>query len=138
MLTLLHIHKEMATALTSGIVISVDCRYEQKFSNPSNRLFIFSYGIHIENKNTHPIKLLSRYWKISDSNTKKRIVEGEGVIGEQPSIEPGQTYSYRSTCDLNTDTGKMKGYYIMKNLETNDEFKVAIPEFLLMVPYRLN
>ena len=138
MLILLNILKEMATALTSGITISVDCRFEQKLSNPSNRLFIFSYGIRIENKSTQPIQLLSRYWKISDSNTKQREVKGKGVIGEQPIIEPGETYSYRSSCDFNTDTGIMKGYYIMKNLETNEEFKVAIPEFVLMVPYRLN
>ncbi len=135
---MLHILKEMATALTSGIVISVDCRFEQKLSNPANRLFVFSYGIRIENKNTQPIQLLSRYWKITDSNTQQREVKGTGVIGEQPIIEPGDNYSYRSSCDFTTDTGVMKGYYLMKNLETNEEFKVAIPEFILMVPYRLN
>ena len=128
----------MTTALTSGIIISVDCKYEERFSNPSAGLFMFSYGIHIENKNPYPIKLLSRYWKIVDSNTRQREVEGEGVIGEQPIIAPGESYAYRSSCDFTTDMGKMSGYYKMQNLESNLIFDVTIPEFFLMVPYRSN
>lgn len=128
----------MTTALTSGIKISVNCRYEDKFSNPQNQLYIFSYGIEIENKNPFPIQLISRHWYILDSNTKKREVEGEGVIGEQPLIQSGKSYSYRSTCDFSTDTGKMCGYYWMKNMVTGQMFKVDIPEFMLMVPYKLN
>lgn len=128
----------MTTALTSGIKISVNCRYEDKFSNPLNHLFIFSYGIEIENKNSYPIQLISRHWYILDSNTKRREVEGEGVIGEQPIILAGEKYTYRSTCDFTTDTGQMCGYYWMKNTGTGQRFKVEIPEFMLMVPYRLN
>ncbi len=128
----------MTTALTSGIKISVNCRYEDKFSNPRNHLFIFSYGIEIENKNSFPIQLISRHWYILDSNTKRREVEGEGVIGEQPVILPGEKFTYRSTCDFTTDTGKMCGYYWMKNTRTEQSFKVEIPEFMLMVPYKLN
>lgn len=128
----------MTTALTSGIMISVNCRFEEKFSNPTAGLFLFSYGIQIENKNPYPIKLLRRYWKITDSNTRQREVEGEGVIGEQPIINPGESYSYRSSCDFNTDMGKMSGYYTIQNLENDLEFNVEIPEFLLMVPYRSN
>ncbi len=128
----------MTTALTSGIMISVNCRYEEKFSNPKSGLFLFSYGIQIENKNPYPIKLLRRYWKITDSNTRQREVEGEGVIGEQPIINPGESYSYRSSCDFNTDMGKMSGYYTIQNRENDLVFNVEIPEFLLMVPYRSN
>lgn len=131
-------HEPMTTALTSGISISVDCRFEDKFSNPTNKLFIFSYGILIENKNPFPIQLLRRYWSIVDSNMAEREVNGDGVVGEQPIINPGESYSYRSSCDFNTDTGKMSGYYIMRNLENEKLLKVAIPEFLLIVPYRLN
>lgn len=128
----------MTTALTSGILISVDSRYEERFSNPSAGLFLFSYGIHIENRNSYPIKLLSRYWKIVDSNSRIREVRGEGVIGEQPIIAPGESYSYRSSSDFKTDMGKMHGYYTMQNLESNFIFDVVIPEFILTVPYRLN
>lgn len=128
----------MTTALNSGITISVDSRYEEKFSNPMAKLFLFSYGISIENKNKSAIQLISRYWEITDSNTHQRVVEGEGVIGEKPVINPGESYTYRSSCDLSTDMGKMKGYYVMKNLETGVSFNVEIPEFSLVVPYKLN
>ncbi len=128
----------MTTALTSGINISIDCSYEDRFSNPENELFMFSYKIEIENKNQFPIQLLRRHWHIIDSTTQSREVDGEGVIGEQPIIMPGDTFAYRSSCDFRTDTGKMCGYYIMENLETHDTFEVEIPEFLLMVPHKLN
>lgn len=128
----------MTTALNSGIIISVDSRYEEKFSNPVAKLYLFSYGIRIENKNQEAIQLLSRYWKITDSNTHEREVKGEGVIGEKPVIEPGESYTYRSSCDFTTDLGKMSGYYLMRNLENGLTFQVEIPEFSLIVPYKLN
>lgn len=128
----------MTTALTSGISITVDCSYEDRFSNPDNALFMFSYRIEIKNKNGFPIQLLRRHWHIIDSSTHSRDIEGEGVIGEQPIILPGESFSYRSSCDFTTDTGKMCGHYLMENLETNVQFKVEIPEFMLMVPHKLN
>ncbi len=128
----------MTTALTSGISISVDCSYEDRFSNPENELFMFSYKIQIENKNAFPIQLLRRHWHIIDSSTRSRQIEGEGVIGEQPIILPGQSFSYRSSCDFTTDTGKMCGHYMMENLENKEMFQVDIPEFMLMVPHKLN
>lgn len=128
----------MTTALTSGIAISVACSYEDKFSNPENELFMFSYRIQIENKNAFPIQLLRRHWLIIDSNTRSRQVEGEGVIGEKPIIMPGESFSYRSSCDFTTDTGKMCGHYMMENLESKETFMVDIPEFMLMVPHKLN
>ncbi len=99
---------------------------------------MFSYGINIENKNDFPIQLMRRFWHITDSNTRKREVEGEGVIGEQPVILPGKSYSYRSSCDFTTDTGRMHGNYQMLNLDTEEVFSVEIPSFMLMVPHRLN
>ncbi len=128
----------MTTALSSGVKISVNCRYESKFSNPEKSLFLFSYGIEIENTNVFPIKLLRRSWQIRDSSTRKREVEGEGVIGQQPVIESGKSYRYRSSCDFSTDTGKMYGFYQMENMETGEIFKVPIPAFMLIVPHRLN
>jgi ApaG protein len=128
----------MTTALTSGILISVSCRYESKFSNPAQNLYMFSYTIVIENKNDFPIQLKRRFWHITDSSTRKREVEGEGVIGEQPVIEPGKSYAYRSSCDFTTDTGRMHGSYQMQNLSTGVLFDVEIPSFVLMVPHRLN
>lgn len=128
----------MKTALTSGIKISVACQYEEQFSNPDKGLFMFSYTIWIENKNDFPIQLIKRHWHIVDSNTRAREVEGEGVIGQQPVILSGETYSYKSSCDFATDTGKMNGTYTMRNSLTKEEFDVEIPSFLLMVPHKLN
>ncbi len=128
----------MTTAISSGIKISVDCQYESRFSNPENNLFMFSYGIKIENKNNYPVQLLRRHWFIYDSNTKSREVEGEGVIGQQPIIMPGEAYAYRSSCDFTTDTGKMCGKYQMENLETGEVFDVPVPDFMLIVPHKLN
>ncbi len=99
---------------------------------------MFSYTIVIENKNDFLIQLKRRFWHITDSNTHKREVEGEGVIGEQPVIKPGKTYAYKSSCDFTTDTGRMHGSYQMMNLESGELFSVEIPSFVLMVPHRLN
>jgi ApaG protein len=128
----------MTTALTSGIRISVQCQYESRFSNPEKELFLFSYGIEIENKNEFAIQLMRRSWQITDSSTQKRVVEGEGVIGEQPVIKSGESYAYRSSCDFTTDTGQMSGTYQMKNLTSEEIFEVIIPSFMLMVPHKLN
>lgn len=128
----------MTTAVTSGIKISVKCNFEDKFSNPEHGIFLFSYDIEIENKNDFPIRLLKRHWYIWDSSTQRREVEGEGVIGLQPVIDSGDRYAYKSSCDFTTDTGKMYGHYIMKNLKTGNDFEVTIPSFMLMVPHKLN
>jgi ApaG protein len=128
----------MTTAITSGIQISVSCQYESRFSNPAKRIFLFSYGIEIQNNNPFPIQLLRRHWHIRDSSTRKREVEGDGVVGEQPIILGGERYAYRSNCDFSSDTGKMYGSYEMKNLETGEIFDAQIPAFTLMVPHKLN
>lgn len=128
----------MTTALTHGIYISVNCQYEKRFSNPDRDLFMFSYQIEIENTNDFPIQLMRRHWRIVDTAMHHREVCGDGVIGEQPVIEPGGRYRYKSACDFTTDTGRMVGHYEMKNLASNHEFQVDIPAFMLMVPHRLN
>jgi ApaG protein len=128
----------MVTALTSGVMISISCKYEPRFSNPGNSLFMFSYHINIENHNAFPIKLERRKWEIRDSSSHKREVEGEGVVGQQPLILPGENYTYRSSCDFSSDTGQMFGSYQMRNLENQTLFDVPIPPFMLMVPHKLN
>ena len=116
----------------------MSCQYEERFSNPENGVYLFSYQIRIENKNNFPIKLLKRHWYILDSLTHRREVEGEGVIGQQPLIESGEDYSYRSSCDFTSDTGKMYGTYLMENRDSGETFEVSIPSFTLMVPHKLN
>ena len=128
----------MVTAITQGVKISVETIYQDEHSNPANDHYMFAYRIEIENLSDFAIQLMRRQWFIFDSNGSVRDVEGEGVVGIQPVIDPGQSYSYVSGCNLKTDIGSMKGHYSMQRLVDETKFTVDIPEFELMVPYRLN
>lgn len=128
----------MVTAVTSGIKITVNTEYREDHSNPHNYLYLFSYHVTIENLNDFSVQLLRRHWKITDSNSDYREVKGDGVIGQQPVIEPGQSYEYESACNLNTDTGKMHGHYTFQKVLDGMLFEVEIPEFYMVAPYRLN
>lgn len=128
----------MVTAITLGVKISVETNYQDDHSDPANGDFLFAYRIKIENLTDYTVQLKRRQWFIFDSNGNQREVEGEGVVGEQPIIEPGEYHSYVSACNLNTDIGSMSGNYLMTRLADNKDFIVDIPEFELIVPYRLN
>ena len=128
----------MVTAITEGVKISVETIYQDEHSNPANEHFMFAYRIEVENLSDQSVQLMRRKWFIFDSNGTTRDVEGEGVVGLQPVIAPGESYSYVSGCNLKTDIGTMRGYYSMNNLVTETSFNVEIPEFQLVVPYRLN
>jgi ApaG protein len=128
----------MVTAITSGVKISVDTIFRDEHSSPENEHYMFAYRIFIENLSNFSVQLMRRHWFIFDSNGTMREVEGEGVIGEQPIIKPGQTFSYVSGCNLKTDVGSMRGKYSMHNLTDETSFEVEIPEFELIVPYKLN
>ncbi len=128
----------MINAITDGVVISVECSYKKEYSNPALTEFLFAYRITIENKNAFPIKLWSRYWHIFDSNNSIKEVEGDGVVGVQPIIQPNEQYNYISACSLQTEIGKMQGTYTMQNLYTLKKFKVRIPVFNLIYPGKLN
>ena len=128
----------METAITNGIKISVRSAFRPDHSAASKNLFVFSYEIKIENNSKYQVQLMRRHWNIIDSNGLKREVEGEGVIGEQPILGPGDVHRYESASDLQTDIGTMEGTYLMKNLDTSELFDVTIPKFLMQVPFRLN
>lgn len=128
----------MVTAITEGVKISVETVYQDEHSNPTSEHFMFAYRISVENLSDYTIQLMRRKWFIFDSNGTIREVEGEGVVGQQPIIEPGDSYSYVSGCNLKTDIGSMRGNYTMHNLVQETSFKVEIPEFELIVPFRLN
>ncbi|MNJ99972.1 CO2+/MG2+ efflux protein ApaG [compost metagenome] len=128
----------MVTAITQGIKISVDTIYQDEHSNPANGHFMFAYRIHIENLTDYEIQLMRRQWFIFDSNGVVREVEGEGVVGVQPVIGAGDSYSYVSGSNLKTDIGSMRGRYLMQRHLDGTEFMVDIPEFELIVPFRLN
>ncbi len=128
----------MVTQITEGVKISVETLYQPAYSNPANDYYLFAYKINIENLSEYSVQLMSRHWHIYDSNGTHREVEGEGVIGQQPIIEPGSSHEYTSGCNLKTDMGNMKGSYQMRRTIDNAEFRVTIPEFYLIAPYRLN
>lgn len=128
----------MVTAITQDVKISVDTTYQDEFSIPENAHFMFGYRITIENLGHHAVQLLRRKWYIFDVSGYCRIVEGDGVVGSQPILQPGETYIYDSGCNLKSEIGSMKGHYEMIRLVDEEIFQVEIPEFKLIVPYKLN
>jgi ApaG protein len=128
----------MINTITEGVKVSVETIYQPEYSNPANDHFMFAYKINIENVGNYAVQLLRRHWTIFDSNGTRREVEGEGVVGLQPVIEPGASHEYVSGCNLKTDTGSMKGEYQMMKLVDDTLFNVTIPEFQLIAPYKLN
>jgi ApaG protein len=128
----------MLTKTTNGVKISVETFYQPEYSQPLNNEFMFAYRIAITNESEYTIKLLRRHWVVVDSNGIVREVEGEGVVGQQPVIEPGQTHPYVSGSHLRTEMGKMRGFYTMERLIDGKLFKVEIPEFPLIAPFKMN
>lgn len=128
----------MVQQVTEGVSIMVETFYQPGHSNPMNSEFLFAYRITIENLSAHPVKLLSRHWHIVDSNGTHREVEGEGVVGQQPVIASGDSYQYSSAANLHSDIGKMYGTYVVEDLFNKRKIKVAIPEFQLIAPAKLN
>lgn len=128
----------MTTQITEGVRISVEQVYQQEYSNPSKQHFMFSYRITIENLGHDTVQLISRHWDIFDSLNDTIQVDGEGVVGEQPILEPGETHQYISGCNLKSEIGYMEGYYMMSRLKDGSLFTVEIPRFNLVASYKLN
>jgi len=128
----------MVSKISEGVTISVETFYQPEYSNPITSEFMFAYRITIENNNSFPVQLLRRHWYIFDSNAEHREVEGEGVIGVQPNINPGEKYQYVSGCNLRSEMGKMHGVYFMENSNNKKTFLVNIPAFEMIVPLKLN
>ncbi|WP_027000904.1 Co2+/Mg2+ efflux protein ApaG [Eisenibacter elegans] len=128
----------MATQVSEGIKISVLTQYQADYSSPQQFHYVFTYRIRIENESPHTVQLLRRHWYIYDANGTLKEVEGEGVVGQQPILEPGDVYEYVSGCNLRTGMGKMRGNYLMERILDGKSFRATIPEFTLVVPYLLN
>lgn len=128
----------VVTAITEGIKVSVETSYQPEYSSPAQNHYVFTYKITIENNGDYTIKLHRRHWHIHDANNSIREVEGEGVVGQQPILEPGETHQYVSGCNLRSGYGKMFGTYLMEKIVDGKQFEVTIPEFNMIVPYLLN
>ncbi|MBS1977629.1 MAG: Co2+/Mg2+ efflux protein ApaG [Bacteroidetes bacterium] len=128
----------MITEITRGVRVSVETEYQPSYSSPSQYHYVFTYRITIENGSDFTIQLLRRKWNIYDAGFMSREVEGEGVVGQQPVLEPGQTHQYVSGCNLKSGIGKMVGTYLMERVVDGSTFEVNIPEFSMVAPMRLN
>jgi len=128
----------MNTLTTCGVSVSVKPEFESGLSDFINQSFFFKYTIVIENNSDNIIQLISRKWEIYDTLDYKKIVEGPGVVGEQPILKPGENYTYTSGCELKSEIGYMKGIYNFKNIHTYQNFRVLIPKFNLISDGKLN
>jgi ApaG protein len=120
-------------ATTGEVTVRVSVSYLPEQSEPARGRWFWAYHIRIENDGASAVQLLTRHWVITDGRGARHSVEGEGVVGEQPMIEPGASYDYVSGCPLATPTGAMQGTYRMVG-EDGASFDVAIPRFTLLAP----
>ena len=119
------------------ITISTETIYIPEQSLPEHNRYVFAYTITITNSGTSAARLLRRHWIITDANNKVREVHGDGVVGEQPRLRPGETYQYTSSACLDTPIGCMQGSYDMVG-DDGVEFKAVIPIFSLSMPKAIN
>ena len=120
-----------------NIQVSVDTEFLADQSDPDSLRWVFAYHIPIRNEGSVSARLLTRHWVITDGEERVQEVHGEGVIGEQPHIAPGQTFSYTSGAILETEVGSMRGSYQMIG-EDGTHFDAHVPMFTLAVPHALH
>ena len=120
-----------------GIEVTAEVVYLAERSSPEQGYYFFGYRIRIRNLGPAPARLISRHWIISDAAGHVQEVRGDGVVGEQPRLEPGQEFIYSSFCPLPTPLGSMRGSYRMRRDE-GEEFEAEIPVFTLATPHSLN
>ena len=128
----------MVSEVTQGVKVSVETAYQPEYSSPGQMHYVFTYRIMIENNSAHTVQLLRRHWYIHDANTLVREVEGEGVVGQQPVLESGESHQYVSGCNLKSGIGKMYGTYLMERVLDGKKIQVKIPEFTMIAPFKLN
>ena len=123
------------TTTTEGVTVTIQSYFLEERSDVMKRNFFFVYFVSIVNNGPRPIKLLRRHWDIHDVGAQDYQVDGDGVVGEQPSIKAGMTYHYNSFCVLKSFEGSMEGHYTMQR-EDGSTFDAKIPRFHLKA--RLN
>jgi ApaG protein len=124
-------------AVTRGVRVEVEARYDPGRSRPAEGHWFFVYTIRITNEGRETVQLLGRHWIISDADGKVEHVRGPGVVGRQPTLEQGQSFEYSSACPLTTAFGTMHGTYRMVG-DTGEQFDVEIAPFALSEPYSIN
>jgi len=120
-------------ATTAGITVRVSVSFLPEQSEPAKGRWFWAYHVRVENGGSQAVQLVSREWTISDGRGTRHEVRGEGVVGEQPVLEPGGSFDYVSGCPLTTPTGAMEGRYFMISAD-GSSFPVDIPRFPLIAP----
>ena len=127
----------MSTAVTEGIEVSVQGAFRADRSAPAQERFLYTYTVRIRNDGASAARLVSRHWIITDARGEREEVKGDGVIGQQPRLAPGQSFDYTSFCVLRTPLGQMRGAYTMAR-DDGTTFQAEIAPFALAVPASLN
>lgn len=117
-------------ALTRGVLVQTHPVYMTEQSDPEGRQFVFGYRIVITNQSDQTVQIVARHWVIIDASGNRRDVEGEGVVGQQPTLEPGETFEYASFCPLPTRWGTMEGSYAVRG--ESGEFRARVARFFLV------
>ena len=125
----------MYEATTRRIRVSVEPVFLDEQSAPDENHYVWAYQVKIENDGPEPVQLLNRHWQISDARGQLQEVRGEGVVGEQPMLKPGEIFEYTSGTPLATPSGIMFGSYEMET-KTGERFSIKIPAFSLDSPYQ--
>jgi ApaG protein len=125
----------MYEATTRHIRVSVEPVFLDEQSSPDEDHYVWAYQVKIENDGIEPVQLLNRHWQISDARGQLQEVKGEGVVGEQPMLKPGEIFEYTSGTPLATPSGIMFGSYEMET-KTGERFNIKIPAFSLDSPYQ--
>lgn len=120
---------------TAGFLVRVEPQFLASESKPDEGRFVWAYTIEIENRSASTAKLLSRFWRITDENGHTQEVRGEGVVGKQPTLRPGERFRYTSAAPLAAPSGVMMGAYSMVRLGDDEPFDIAVPLFALDSPH---
>ena len=125
----------MYTSTTRSIRVSVEPTFLDDQSSPTDDHYVWAYQVKIENDGSETVQLVNRHWRITDATGRMQEVQGEGVVGEQPTLQPGQAFEYTSGTPLGTPSGIMAGSYEMENTD-GERFEIEIPAFSLDSPYQ--
>lgn len=128
----------MVQLITQGIKVSVETNFEGSLVKDQVILYAFKYTVNIQNQSNDVVQLKSRFWKIKDSLNREEFLNGQGVIGKKPVLQPGESHTYSSGCLLQSPIGAMQGHYDMVNFTSTRKFRVYIPTFKLSAPFALN
>ena len=128
---------EVVSATTRGVEVTAEAFYLPEHSEPADDVYNFAYRIRLQNHGTDIVQLISRHWIITDSTGKVTEVQGEGVVGKQPVLAPGEAFEYVSGSRMESPMGTMQGTYQMI-IPDGDEFDITIPTFALAVPSAIN